>query len=325
MKLPRRQFLRLATYGAALPAITRTGWAQGYPSRPVRWIVPFAAGGSYDIIARVSGQWLSDRLGQQFIIEARPGGSSNIGTEAVVRSAPDGYTLLFASLTNAVNETLYPKLNFGFVRDIAPVATIADVPNIMTVHPSLPVATVPEFIAYAKAHAGPLSIGSGGIGTPGHMSAELFKMMTGTDLLHVPYRGGGPATLDLLAGQLQVMFGTLPQSIEHVRAGKLRALAVTTTTRLPALPDVPALHEFVPGYQTSGWTGIGAPRDTPADIIQALNSAVNAMLADRTVVARFEDLGLTPMPGSTADFAKLIADDTEKWRRVITGAHIKAE
>jgi tripartite-type tricarboxylate transporter receptor subunit TctC len=325
MMLPRRRFLHLATYAAALPALARTSRAQGYPARPVRWIVPFAAGGSYDIIARVSGQWLSARFGQQFVIEARPGGSSNIGTEAVVRAAPDGYTLLFASLTNAVNESLYPKLSYSFARDIAPVAAIADVPNIMTVNPSLPVTTVPAFIAYAKAHNGPLSIGSGGVGTPGHMSAELFKIMTGTDLLHVPYRGGGPATLDLLGGQLQVMFGTLPQSIEHVRAGSLRALAVTTAKRLSALPHVPALNEFVPGYQTGGWTGIGAPRDTPAEIIESLNGAINAMLADRTVVARFEELGLTPMPGSAADFAKLIGDDTEKWRRVIAAGNIKIE
>jgi len=325
MKLPRRRFLHLAASAAALPIVPRSGWTQTYPTRPVRWINPAAPGGSYDIISRLCCQGLSDRLGQQFIIENRTGGGGNVGTEAVVHAPPDGYTLLLVSVTNAVNASLYQKLNFDFVRDIAPVASIASVPNVMTVHPSIPVATVPEFIAYAKANAGKINMGSGGIGSPAHMSGELFKMLTGVNLVHVPYRGGGPANIDLLAGQVQVMFGTLPQSIEYIRAGKVRALAVTTATRSLALPDVPPMSDFLPGYETSGWTGIGAPRNTPAQIIDKLNAAINSLLADRTIVARFADLGLAPLADSPADFARLIADDVEKWAKVIRVANIRME
>ena len=325
MKLPRRRFLHLAASAAALPIVPRSAWTQTYPTRPVRWINPTAPGGSYDIISRSCGQWLSDRLGQQFIIENRPGGGTNIGTEAVVQAPPDGHTLLLVSVTNAVNASLYQKLNFDFVRDIAPVASIASMPNVLTVHPSIPAATVPEFIAYAKVNGGKINMGSGGIGSPAHMSGELFKTLTGADLLHVPYRGGGPANIDLLAGQVQVMFGTLPQSVEYIRAGKVRALAVTTATRSLALPDVPAMSEFLPGYETSVWVGIGAPRNTPAQIIDKLNAATNSLLADRTIVARFADLGLAPLAGSPADFTRLIADDVEKWAKVIRAANIRVE
>jgi tripartite-type tricarboxylate transporter receptor subunit TctC len=325
MKLPRRRFLHLAASAAALPIVPRSAWTQTYPTRPVRWINPAAPGGSYDIISRLCCQWLSDRLGQQFIIENRTGGGGNVGTEAVVHAPPDGYTLLLVSVTNAVNASLYQRLNFDFVRDIAPVASIAGMPNVMTVHPSIPAATVPEFIAYAKANAGKINMGSGGIGSPAHMSGELFKLLTGVNLAHVPYRGGGPATIDLLAGQVHVMFGTLPQSVEYIRAGKVRALAVTTAMRSSVLPDVPAMSDFLPGYETSGWTGIGAPRNTPAQIIDKLNAATNSLLADRTIVARFADLGLAPLAGSPADFARLIADDVEKWAKVIQAANIRVE
>jgi tripartite-type tricarboxylate transporter receptor subunit TctC len=288
----------------------------------VRWI---AAGGSYDIIARLSGRWLSDRFGQQFIVENRTGGGGNVGTEAVVRALPDGYTLLMVSVTNAVNASLYPNLTFDILRDIAPVASIASVPNVMTVHPSIPAATVPEFIAYAKANSGKINMGSGGIGSPAQMSGELFKLQAGVNLVHVPYRGGGPATVDLLGGQVQVMFGTLPQSVEYIRAGRLRALAVTTTTRSSAFPDVPPMSDYLPGYECNGWTGIGAPRNTPRQIIDALNAAVKSMLADRTIIARFADFGLSPLAGSPADFANLIANETEKWRKVIRAANIKLD
>jgi tripartite-type tricarboxylate transporter receptor subunit TctC len=325
MKLRRRQFLHLAAGAVALPAVSRIARAQTYPAKPVRIIVGFAAGGSYDIIARLMGQRLSERLAQQFIMENRTGANGNIATEAVVRAAPDGYTLLLAGDTNAVNATVYEKLNFNFLSDIAPVAAIARVPNVMAVHPSLPAKTVPEFVAYARANPGKINMGSGGIGSPGHMSGELFKMMTGINLVHVPYRGGAPAVTDLLAGQVQVMFGTLPQSLEYVRTGKVRGLAVTTAARSPALPDLPPISDSVPGYDTSGWTGIGVPRNTPAQIINRLNTEINVVLADRTIVTRFADLGLTPLAGSPADFGKLVANDTEKWRKVVKFVGIKAE
>ena len=325
MKLPRRHFLHLAAGAAALPALSRIAWAQAYPSRPVRIIVGFAPGGSSDITARLIGQWLSERLGQQFVIDNRPGGGTNIGTEAVVRAPPDGYTLLLATAANAVNATLYDKLNFNFIRDIAPVAGIIVFPNVMVVHPSVPAKTVPEFIAYAKANPGKINMASGQMGGPAHVSGELFKMMTGTDMLLVPYRGGGPALVDLLVGQVQVMFPTIVASIEYIRAGRLRALAVTAATRSDALPDIPTVSEFVPGFEASFWTGIGAPKATPAEIVDKLNEAINAGLADPKLKARFADLGGTVLAGSPTDFGKLIAEETEKWGKVVKFTGIKAD
>jgi tripartite-type tricarboxylate transporter receptor subunit TctC len=325
MKLPRRQFLHLAAGAAVLPAVTRVARAQTYPSRPVRLVVPFAPGGGSDIIARLMGQWLSERLGQQFIIENRPGAGSNIATEAVVRAPPDGYTLLVATSANAFNATLYKKLNFNFIRDIAPVAGIIIVPDIMVVNPSFPAKTVHEFIAYAKANPGKISMASAGIGTPGHVAAELFKMMTGTDMPFVSYRGAGAALPDLIAGQVQVMFATMPSSIGYVRAGKVHPLAITSATRSEALPDVPTVSEFVPGYEASIWFGIGAPKNTPAEIVDKLNKEINAGLADPNIKARLVDLGGVALPGSPAEFGKLIADETEKWAKVIRAANIKAD
>ena len=325
MKLPRRQFLHLAAGAAALPALSRIAWAQAYPSRPVRIIVGFAPGGSSDITARLIGQWLSERLGQQFVIDNRPGGGTNIGTEAVVRAPPDGYTLLLATAANAVNATLYDKLNFNFIRDIAPVAGIIVFPNVMVVHPSVPAKTVPEFIAYAKANPGKINMASGQMGGPAHVAGELFKMMTGTDMLLVPYRGGGPALVDLLVGQVQVMFPTIVASIEYIRAGRLRALAVTAATRSDALPDIPTVSEFVPGFEASFWTGIGTPKATPAEIVDKLNEAINAGLADPKLKARFADLGGTVLAGSPTDFGKLIAEETEKWGKVVKFTGIKAD
>jgi tripartite-type tricarboxylate transporter receptor subunit TctC len=325
MKLPRRNFLHLAASAAALPAVSRVARAQAYPSRPVRIIVGFPASGGTDIVARLIGQWLSERLGQQFIIENRPGAGSNIATEAVVRASPDGYTLLMAVSANAVNATLYAKLNFNFIRDIAPVAGIMVVPNVMMVHPSIPAKTIPELIAYAKANPGKINIASGTIGGPGHVSGELFKMMTGTDMPLVSYRGGGPALVDLLAGQVQVMFATMPPSIEYIRAGKLRALAVTTATRSDALPDIPTVAEFVPGYEASTWYGVGAPKATPAEVVDKLNKEVNAALADPKNKARLADLGGDVLALSPADFGRLIADETEKWGKVFRAANIKPQ
>jgi tripartite-type tricarboxylate transporter receptor subunit TctC len=325
MKLPRRNFLHLAASAAALPAGSRLVWAQTYPSRPVRIIVPTAPAGAGDIVARLMGQWLSERLGQQFIIDNRPGAGSNIATEAVVRAPADGYALLLAGTPNAVNVTLYDKLNFNFIRDIAPVAGIISLPFVMVVNPTVPAKTVPEFIGYAKANAGKINYASVGIGSAGHVSSELFKMMTGTKMTHVPYRGAGPAFTDLLGGQVQVMFATTVSSIENIKTGRLRALAVTTATRSDALPDVPTVGEFVPGYETSGWYGIGAPKNTPSQIIDQLNEAINAGLADPTIKARLADLGGTPLVGTPADFSKLITDETEKWGKVIRAANIKAE
>jgi tripartite-type tricarboxylate transporter receptor subunit TctC len=299
--------------------------AQAYPSRPVRIIVGFAAGNGPDILARLLGPWLSERLGQPFIIENRPGAGTNIGTEAVVRSTPDGYTLLLVTPPNAINATLYDKLNFNFVRDISPVASISHEPNVMVVNPSVPAKTVPEFIAYAKAHPGQLSMASAGNGSSSHVAGELFKMMTGVDLVHVPYRGGGPALTDLLGGQVQLMFPTTTTSSAYIRAGTVRALAVTTTTRSEALPDLPTVAEFVPGYEASTFYGVGAPRNTPAEIIDKLNKEINGGLDDPKMKARLADAGGTVLPGSPADFGKLIADETEKWAKVIKFANIKAE
>ena len=325
MKLPRRKFLALAAGTAALPAASRIAWAQAYPSQPVRWVVGFAAGGNADILTRPIGQWLSERLGQPFIVENRPGAGSNIATEAVVRASPDGYTLLWITSANAINATLYDKLNFNFIRDIAPVATVSRNVHVMVVNPSVPAKTVPEFVAYAKANPGKINMASGGNGSTPHMAGELFKMMAGIDMLHVPYRGSAPALTDLLGGQVQVYFSQTIASIEYIRAGKLRALAVTTTTRSDLLPDIPTLGEFLPGFEASTWVGVGAPRNTPPDIIEKLNKEINAALADPKIKARLADLGGTVLPGSPADFSKLIADETEKWGNVIRTLNIKAD
>jgi tripartite-type tricarboxylate transporter receptor subunit TctC len=325
MKLPRRQFLHLAAGAAALSAGSRIARAQTYPTRPVRLIVAFPAGGSSDIVARLLGQRLSERLGQSFVIENRPGAGGNIGTEAVARAAPDGYTLLLASNANAVNATLYEKLNFDFVTDIAPVAGIVRWPNVMEVIPSVPVKTVPEFITYTKANPGKVNMASGGNGTSQHVAGELFKMMTGVDMVHVPYRGSGPALADMLAGQVQVMFDPIATSIEYIRAAKLRALAVTTAARSEALPELPIIGDFVPGYEASSWHGIGAPKNTPAEIIDKLSKETNAALADPRMTARLADLGGILLSGSTADFGKFMADETEKWGKVVKFAGIKAE
>ena len=323
MKLPRRKFLRLAAGAAALPAASSVAWAQSYPSRPVRLIVGFAAGGTGDITARLIGQWLAERLGPQFVIENRPGAGTNIATEAVVRATPDGYTLLMAGPSGAINATLYDKLNFNFIRDIAPVAGVVRQPSVIVVTPSVPATTVPEFIAYAKANPGKLSMASGGIGSPGHVSGELFKMMTGVNMAHVPYRGGAPALTDLLAGQVQVYFSPTPAAIEYIRAGKLRALAVTTAARSEALPEIPTVGEFVPGYEASFVYGLGAPKNTPAEIVDKLNQETNTGLADPKIMTRFGDLGATVFPGSPADFGNLVAEETEKWAKVIKFAGIK--
>jgi tripartite-type tricarboxylate transporter receptor subunit TctC len=325
MKLPRRNFLHLAAGAAALPAVSRIAGAQAYPSRPVRWVVGFAAGGNADILTRPIGQWLSERLGQPFVVENRPGAGSNIATEAVVRASPDGYTLLWVTSANAINATLYDKLNFNFIRDIAPVATISRNAHVMVVNPSVPAKTVPEFIAYAKANPGKINMASGGNGSTPHVAGELFKMMAGIDMPHVPYRGSAPALTDLLGGQVQVYFSQMIASIEYVRAGKLRALAVTTTTRSDLLPDIPTLGEFLTGFEASTWVGVGAPRNTPPDIIEKLNKEINAALADPKLKARLADFGATPLVGSPADFGKLIADETEKWGKVIRTANIKPE
>ena len=322
MMLPRRQFLHLAA--AALPAVPCLAWAQTYPSRPVHLIVPFPPGGGADITARLLGQWLSDRLGQPFIIDNRPGAGTNIGTEAVVRASSDGHTLLLVNAANAINATLYEKLSFNFIRDIAPVAGIMRLPSVMVVHPSLPAKTVPEFIAYAKANPGKLSMASGGIGSGSHVAGELFKMMAGVDMVHVPYRGVAPALTDLLGGQVQVIFVSTAASIEYIRSGKLRALAVTSATRTDVLPNIPTVGEFVTGYEATGWFGIGAPMNTPAEIIDRLNNEINAALRDPKIVARFADLGGTELALSPADFGKLIATETDKWAKVVKFAGAEA-
>jgi tripartite-type tricarboxylate transporter receptor subunit TctC len=325
MKLPRRHFLHLAAGAAALLVLSRIARAQAYPTRPVRIIVGQAAGSGSDTAARLLGQWLSERLGQPFVVENRPGAGGNIATEAVVNAPPDGYTLLLANLANAINATLYDKLSFVFLRDIAPVAGIFRVPLIMVVNPTVPAKTVPEFIAYAKANPGKISMASAGIGSVHHVAGELFKFMTGVEMVHVPYRGTTPALTDLLAGQAQVMFDVTPSSTPHIRAGKLRALAVTTVTRADVLPEIPIMGDFVPGYEASAWLGFGVPKDTPAAIISTLNREVNAGLADPKMRARLADLGGTPLPGSPAQFGKLIVDETEKWGKVIKSAGIKPE
>jgi len=299
--------------------------ALDYPTKPVRWIVGYPAGGSTDILARLIGQWLSARLGQQFIIENRPGAGNNLGTEQVVRAAPDGYTILLVNPANAINTTLYDKLSFNFIRDVAPVAGLIRVPNVMEVNPSVPVKTVPEFIAYAKANPGKINMASSGNGTSIHMSGELFKMMTSLAMQHVPYRGSAPMLTDLLAGQVQVTFDNMPSSIEHIRAGKLRALAVTTAMRSEALPDVPIVADFVPGYEASAWFGLGAPKGTPTEIIELLNKEVNAVVADANVRARLADMGGMMINGTPAEFGKIIAEETEKWAKVVKFSGAKAE
>ena len=325
MTLPRRKLLHLATGAVALPALACTARAQVYPSRPVRIVVGFAAGGATDISARLIGQWLSERLGQQFIIENRPGAGSNIATEAVVNASPDGYTLLLVNIASAANATLYDRLNFKVVRDIAPVAGIVRSPYVVEVNPSFPAKTVPEFIAYAKTNPGKISMASGGVGSGNHLAGELFKMLAGVDMLHVPYRGEGLAVTDLLGAQVQVLFGVPLVSIEYIRASKLRALAVTTATRSEALPEIPTVGDFVPGYEASTWNGIGAPKNTPVEIIDKLNREINAGLADPKFKARLADLSAAALPGSPADFGKLVADETEKWRKVIRAANIKPQ
>jgi tripartite-type tricarboxylate transporter receptor subunit TctC len=322
MKLHRRTFLQLAAGVVAFPAIAR---ADTYPTYPVHFIVGFAAGSTTDILARLMGQWLTQRLGQQFVIENRPGAGGNVGAETVVKSAPDGYTLLMVPPAVAANSALYPHLNFDFVRDTAPVAGVVRVPNVAEVHPSLPVKSIPELIAYAKANPGKLSYASAGIGTPSHLAGQLFNIMTGVNLQHIPYRGDGPAMADLIAGQVPVAFATMIASIEHIRAGQLRPLAVTTAKRSETLPDLPSVSEFVPGYETSSWFGIAAPASTPADIIATLNREANAGLADPAIKARLADMGCMLLAGSPADFGKLIVDETNKWGKVIRDAGIKAE
>jgi tripartite-type tricarboxylate transporter receptor subunit TctC len=323
MKLPRRQFLHLAAGAAALPAVSHVAWAQPYPTRPVRLVVGFPPGGVADLYARLIGQWLPERLGQAFIIENRAGAGGNLAAEAVVKAPPDGYTLLMVGANNAWNATLYDNLNFNFIRDIAPIGSIYRAPAVLVVHPSFPTKSVPELIAYAKANPGKINMASGGVGSAQHVYGELFKMMSGVDMLHVPYRGGGPALADLLAGQVPVMFDTLATSIEHIRAGKLRALAVTSATRSEVLPDVPTVGDFVPGYEGTGWQGLGAPRNTPAEIIDKLNKQINAGLADPRMKARIADLGGTVFAGSPADFGTFIAAYTDKWAKVIKFAGAK--
>jgi tripartite-type tricarboxylate transporter receptor subunit TctC len=326
MKLSRRRFLRLAATAAAVPAAPIVAASQeSYPTRPVRLLVGYAAGGPADIVARLTAQWLSDRLGQQVVVENRVGAASNIAAEAVVRSPPDGYTLLYVTISNAVNATLYDKLSFDLMRDLVPIASITRSPGVLAVNPAFPAQTVPEFIAYAKANPGKINMASAGPGSAPHLYTELFKMMTGVDLVQVHYRGSGPALPDLISGQVDAMFDPIASSISHIRAGTVRPLAVTTATRLEVLPDVPTVGDFVPGYEASGWYGIAAPKNTPAEIVARLNSEVNAALADPRVKASFADVGTAVLPGSPADFGKLLADDTEKWGKVIRAANIKVE
>ncbi len=325
MKLPRRQFLNLAAGAAALPAVSRMARAQAYPTRPVRWIVGFAPGGGNDIVARLMGQWLSERTGQQFIIENRPGAGTNIATEAVVNASPDGYTLLLVGLPNASNASLYAKLNFNFNRDIAPVAGIARAPQVMVVIPSVPAKTVPEFIAYAKANPGKVNMGSAGTGSVTHLAGELFKMKAGVNLVHVPFRGNGPALTAMLGGQVEVQFPSVASSVEYIRTGKLRGLAVSGAMRSEVLPDLPTVGEFVPGYEITAWFGVGAPQGTPAEVIDKINTEITAGLADPKMKARLADFADVPMPMTPTEFGKLIADETEKWGKVIRAANIKPE
>jgi tripartite-type tricarboxylate transporter receptor subunit TctC len=325
LETSRRQLLHLAAAAAVLPAFSRIARGQTYPSRPVRIIVGFPPGGAADITARMMGQWLSERLGQPFVIENRPGAGTNIGTEAVAKAPADGYTLLLVSVANTVNATLYEWLNFDFIRDIAPVAGLIRGPLVMELNPSVPAKTVPEFIAYATANPGKINMASAGNGTPGHMAAELFKLLTGLDFVDVPYRGGARALIDLLAGHVQIIFDNLPTSLEYIRAGKVRPLAVTTATRSDALPNLPTVSEFVPDYEVSSWFGIGAPRNTSTEIVDKLNREINAGLADPNLKAQLTDSGSTPLAGSPADFSKLIVEETEKWGKVIRAANIRPE
>ena len=326
MKLPRRLFLQLAAAAAALPAVSRGARAQAYPQRPVRLIVPFASGGASDILARLIGQWLSERLGQPFVVELRPGAGGNVGTEAVVNAPPDGHTLLMVNAApSAINATLYDKLNFNVLRDMAPVGGVVRTPLVLQVTPAFAPRSVPALIGYAKANPGKVNMASAGNGTPPHVAGELFKIMAGVDIVHVPYRGGGPALVDLLGGQVQMMFGVLASSIEYIRAGKLRPLAVSTATRVEALPELPTVGDFLPGYEASDWYGICAPKGTAPEIIGKLNIEINAGLADPKLKARLADLGGIPLPGSPAEFGRLIADETEKWGKVVRAAHMKPE
>jgi tripartite-type tricarboxylate transporter receptor subunit TctC len=325
MKFPRRKFLHLAAGAAALPTVSHVAWAETYPSRPVHIIVGFPAGGPNDIVARLIGQKLSERLGQQFVIENRPGAGGIIAAEAVMNAPPDGYMLLVAGAPQAISTSLYESLNFNLVRDVAPVASIVRVPLVMEVNPAVPAKTVPEFIAYAKASPGKLNMASGGNGTSDHVCGELFKMMAGVNMILVPYRGAAPALVDLLGGQIQVLFDVMTSSIEYIKAGKLRALAVTTAIRSEALPDLPTVGEFVPGYEASTWYGVCAPKNTPADVVARLNQEINLALADPKMKARLAEMGGTVLPGSPADFGKLLADETEKWAKVIKFADIKPE
>jgi tripartite-type tricarboxylate transporter receptor subunit TctC len=325
MTLPRRRFLQLAAAATTVPTVARTARAQTYPARPVRIIIGYTPGGSADITARLLAQWLTERLGQSFVVESRPGGGTNIATEAAVRAPADGYTLLLVAPANAINATLYEKLNYDFLRDIAPVAGLIRFPNIMEVNPSVPVKTVPEFIAYAKANPGKINYASSGNGSTIHMSAELFKMMAGVDMVHVPYRGGAPALTDMLGGQVQVMFDNLPTSLEHVRSGRLRPLGITSATRAALRPDVPTVADAVPGYESSAWYGVGAPKSTPVEIIDRLNNEINAILAEPKVKTRVAEMGATEVAGSPADFGKLIAEETEKWGKVVKFSGAKAD
>jgi tripartite-type tricarboxylate transporter receptor subunit TctC len=325
MTMMRRKFLGFAVGAAVAPVVSIRVRAQAYPARPLHLIVFFPPGGVGDILGRLMGQWLSERLGQAVIIENRPGAGGNIGTESVVRAAPDGYTLLWATSPNAINATLYDKLNYNFIRDIAPVAATIRVPNVMEVNPQVPATTVPEFIAYAKANPGKLNMASGGIGVPSHVVGELFKMMAGVDMVHVPYRGAAPALTDLLGGQMQVLFDAMPSSIGYIRAGKLRPLAVTTATRSDVLPQIPTVAEFLPGFEASTWFGVGAPKGTPVEIVDRLNKEVNAGLADPKIKAQIVDLGGTVLPGTPAAFGALIAEETEKWAKVVKFSGAKVD
>ena len=322
MKLPRRRFLHVAASAAMLPALSRIASAASYPTRPVTIIVPVPPGGALDILARLMGQWLSQHMGQPFVIENRPGGGTNIGVDVVVRAPADGYTLLLIPGSVTANATLYTKLNFNFIRDIAPIAMISSLPLVMEINLSIPAKTVPEFIAWAKANPGKVSMASGGTGSTSHIGGELFKMMTGIDMVHVPYHGGAPALTDLMGGQVQVYFSPLPESLAAIKGDKVRALAVTTATRSAALPNVPTIAEFIPGFEASTWQGIGAPKNTPPEIITSLNKEINAALADPKIKERLADLGSVPMPMSPAEFEKYIVDETAKWAKVIHDANI---
>jgi len=325
MAIARRRFLHLSAAVAALPAASRMARALDYPTRPVRLILGYPPGGSADITARLFGQWLSERLGQQIVIESRPGGGTNIATESVVRAAPDGYTLLLVAPANAINASLYEKLNYNFIRDMAPIAGLIRFPNVIVLNPSVPAKTVPEFIAYAKANPGKLNMASSGAGSTIHVSGELFKMMAGVDLVHVPYRGGAPALTDLISGQVQVMFDNVPTSIEFIRAGKLRPLAVTTAARSDVLPDLPTVADFLPGYEASAWYGLAAPRGTPDEILEKLNKEINAILAEPKAKKRLAELGASLLPGSVADFGKLVGEETEKWAKVVKFSGARAD